>query len=910
MTDQQATNLNNENVVQNAKNLFRYLAEIKALQSPSIRDYREYEKVIWLSDIPREEGCFCKAWALFGEPGEDDGSGAWISVRKPNLTPPPELPDGIDSFVNLNEWRDSSKAQPSLKEPSREELVRHFLSDEDIEPDVEEWHIDENEDIFEEYVRYVDEEWRPWALKNRENANIDEAPPSPSELIQPWLSSEHLQNYNLEEPPIHEQISVEVDTKFKEAKLLLTENWERYLSDEWLPWAEADRLLQEVQKIYNELYTTYQSFQRLGEQYEVVLAFGLLAWTSARSGRVRRHILVCDVSLSFDAGAGQLYVTSNPNGLQLRAETDMLEPADRPQQPEIEIIEEEIGEVQDDVWDEAFLRHLPRAFVNALPDDRGQFEMSLGRKSPDGDIPRIDLAPALILRRRSQHGYIRLLNEIEAHIDKSSDLPRGIREIIDPETAEAVRRERAEAAHRSQADIETIDEPPMTHSSGGPTKPVADNETYFPLPANKEQYEIAYRLNYGRGVLVQGPPGTGKTHTITNLICHLLAQGRRVLITSETPRALQSLQSKFQGPAAPIADLCVLLLGNDAGSIEALERSVQAINTKLAAFDKHQAQEVICELKEDLLKVRAGKRKAEQDLKAIREHDTYKHSGIFNRYSGTLQRIAQIVRKEKSTYGWFADDIDDSVVADDIITMDADAFARAWFRLPEPPDIDRNIGVIDSARLPSAEVFANAVRELHSQERTLTQIRTVADSVVADGIKNCDQQAVQTLRVALHRILTGMRQLEEHVFPWAVTAGKDIVMEQDRRWRELLQVSQAEIARCDEHIRDVASAQIEGVKDSEVRRLLRSIETLKRHIEEGGKLKIGLFQSKPTKEAFKAIAGVTLDGLPIRDINTLERFAHWLIAKDALTILKQHWGDLAQTAGGALNLQLAEFADN
>ena len=36
----------------------------------------------------------------------------------------------------------------------------------------------------------------------------------------------------------------------------------------------------------------------------------------------------------------------------------------------------------------------------------------------------------------------------------------------------------------------------------------------------------------GCAVLV-GPPGTGKSHTIANVICHYLAKGRRVLVTSK-----------------------------------------------------------------------------------------------------------------------------------------------------------------------------------------------------------------------------------------------------------------------------------------------------------------------------------------------------------------------------------------
>ena len=59
----------------------------------------------------------------------------------------------------------------------------------------------------------------------------------------------------------------------------------------------------------------------------------------------------------------------------------------------------------------------------------------------------------------------------------------------------------------------------------------------FSKPANAEQYEIAARLTKAKAVLVQGPPGTGKTHTIANLLGHLLSQGKTVLVTG-TPRRL------------------------------------------------------------------------------------------------------------------------------------------------------------------------------------------------------------------------------------------------------------------------------------------------------------------------------------------------------------------------------------
>ena len=44
-----------------------------------------------------------------------------------------------------------------------------------------------------------------------------------------------------------------------------------------------------------------------------------------------------------------------------------------------------------------------------------------------------------------------------------------------------------------------------------------------------------------KGALLVGPPGTGKSHTIVNILCSLLAEGKRVLVTAQTDKALESL---------------------------------------------------------------------------------------------------------------------------------------------------------------------------------------------------------------------------------------------------------------------------------------------------------------------------------------------------------------------------------
>src|SRR5438034_10398061 len=74
------------------------------------------------------------------------------------------------------------------------------------------------------------------------------------------------------------------------------------------------------------------------------------------------------------------------------------------------------------------------------------------------------------------------------------------------------------------------------------------------MPATHKQLRSARQLEEHGGVLVQGPPGTGKTHTIGNLIGHLLAQGKSVLVTSHTTKALRMVRHHIVPELRP---LCV-----------------------------------------------------------------------------------------------------------------------------------------------------------------------------------------------------------------------------------------------------------------------------------------------------------------------------------------------------------------
>ena len=97
-----------------------------------------------------------------------------------------------------------------------------------------------------------------------------------------------------------------------------------------------------------------------------------------------------------------------------------------------------------------------------------------------------------------------------------------------------------------------------------------DPDVLLAKPANPEQLAIAHEVEHNNVVLVQGPPGTGKTHTIANLLGHFLSQGKRVLVTSHTTKALSVVKDLLPKEIQP---LCVTMLG-DRKDLEARIRAL------------------------------------------------------------------------------------------------------------------------------------------------------------------------------------------------------------------------------------------------------------------------------------------------------------------------------------------------
>lgn len=171
----------------------------------------------------------------------------------------------------------------------------------------------------------------------------------------------------------------------------------------------------------------------------------------------------------------------------------------------------------------------------------------------------------------------------------------------------------------------------------------------FPLPYNEEQGEIAKRIAESFGVVVQGPPGTGKSHTIANLICHLLSNGKRVLVTSQNDKALNVLSQKIPQEIKP---LCINMIGNDAEALKEIDYSIRKITENLA-LDIEKLNYERIGLEEELNQCRVKQKELCDQLKKAEkiENGNIKYYG--KQYK--LLNIAKWLKENENRYSWIED---------------------------------------------------------------------------------------------------------------------------------------------------------------------------------------------------------------------------------------------------------------
>lgn len=327
---------------------------------------------------------------------------------------------------------------------------------------------------------------------------------------------------------------------------------------QWTVWAIEERPARATMQVYEKFYSLNSQIAREAERFELMLGDGLLNWGRADGG-INHPVLLQRIQLEFNSDLKEFTLSQTDRPVEFY--TALFQSLGDVSGQSLALLREDIdanlyhplGLSETDAF-------LGRVAVTLTA--RGQF---VGAESMAGEreYPRIGRNPVLFLRTRTL-GFTVALENILRDLESREDLPTsllgvtGVQQILD-----------------EAPDTSTL--PTNTFSDGND-----DEHVLFSKPANGEQLSIAQRLDRHGNVLVQGPPGTGKTHTIANLVGHLLSQGKTVLVTSHTNKALRVLREKVVPTLQP---LCVSVLENDSDSRRQLESAVNSIVERLASSD-------------------------------------------------------------------------------------------------------------------------------------------------------------------------------------------------------------------------------------------------------------------------------------------------------------------------------------
>lgn len=365
-----------------------------------------------------------------------------------------------------------------------------------------------------------------------------------------------------------------------------------YLDTKWRPWAEEEKLRRKTIRLYSQLFTLKQQLEGgiVEAQLELVWGVGLGIWNS--NGATVSYPLVgrlAEMSLNPVTAAVEI----RPRDVDARIEVDWYASVDNPGVADLE---------------KAAKEFFGKATTTFSPFDRGTFEPLLRTaatnldangiywpnevSADDRTLPRSDDKLkvtdtwVLFARPRTNSLFLQDLEKLKKRAEEAESYPPAVAAIVtDPETSNPV------------VELPTFRGVSASYHSQGSTSGKKVRDIYFPKPFNDEQFRIVQLLDICDGVVVQGPPGTGKTHTIANVICHYLAEGKRVLVTSMKDPALREVQEKLPDEIRPLA---ISLLTSEQEGMKQFEHAIHKIASEVQGLDRGSTARAINYLEESI----------------------------------------------------------------------------------------------------------------------------------------------------------------------------------------------------------------------------------------------------------------------------------------------------------------------
>jgi very-short-patch-repair endonuclease len=465
------------------------------------------------------------------------------------------------------------------------------------------------------------------------------APPELDEQLKPWVT---LPKSPEKSPQLKSEI-YEGSHEVARAQLAdhpeVQEAFDWYVEYQWEPWAAAERPRRKTIARYNQLFSLQQAIASEGAETHIELVWGIgyAVWKKEDFSTALKYPLLlqgCEISLNektFD-------LEVRPRDVEPRLGADCYAAMELPGVQQLEAF-----------WHSALAAGANRVNPFEASTYDGTLQAAVGHLDPSGtyDVRTDDMTPptpsdkltitntwVLFGRKRSGDIFLEDIRRLKKKVEDATALPSVIRSFV--EHGDPTVNIRPEQPFRGLA----------TSDAGSQAM-----ELYFPMAYNDEQVAIAQKLHANDGVVVQGPPGTGKTHTIANVICHYLAQGKRVLVTAKGESALAVLQEKLPERIRPLS---VALLSNERDGMRQFEHSIQIIASSVASLNPTRAAQDIAAAEEKLNQLHA--KIAHVDRTAATYASKHMQSYPFQGRDVTPEELAKAVVEQAEAHQWFDDE--------------------------------------------------------------------------------------------------------------------------------------------------------------------------------------------------------------------------------------------------------------
>lgn len=472
----------------------------------------------------------------------------------------------------------------------------------------------------------------------------------------------------------------------------------------WLLWAESEKPRRQTMRIYADLFTLKHQMEaeETARPLELVWGVGVASWQiPVGEERVAFDYPLLTQALEILVEPKTMVLELRPRDVGTRVELDAVVACSVRGASEAErALRERVAAsgVPVSPFDPGSYQPLLKLPASALDADGAYREVLARGESCPAPGPHLVVSDAWVIlaRPRTNNYLLDDIRRLKARVEAGTPLPAGPLAIVSQPSDEV--------ADQGGVHFRGLSGSTGSHAGG------EVRELFFPLPYNQEQVAIVEKLERSPGVAVQGPPGTGKTHTIANIVCHFLATGRRVLITSRGEPALAVLQEKIPEAVRP---LTVALLSGDREGIRQFQEAIAAIQHRISQLNTGETAQTVAQIQSAI--ERSHRELIEIDRRVDAIAQAQLSEIVVDGVPLRAQKAAELVVRDADAYRWF----------DDELTLDeANAPPMSDRSGTELREARRRLGedlVYLDARLPSPDALPS-VPQLSELHRLLTNL--------------------------------------------------------------------------------------------------------------------------------------------------------------------------------------------